>query len=842
MNDIFSFYQLISKYQIEIPIIQRDYAQGRNNPKAEDIRKSMVTDLVAAVKGEKKLFFDFVYGRIDENKFIPFDGQQRLTTLFLLHKYIFEKCQSSSTCEYKSNCICEDILLRFSYATRQSSREFCEQLVSNKVIPLDDYYQIIKDEYIRKLADKQEPEAEIEKKVNEYVACKTDWMSSYIKNQHWFFTDWVKDPTIMGMLVMLDEIHNSFRQEVDIDYKPLAERLTSGCSCPITFHFVDMGEHKLSDETYVKMNARGKSLTPFENFKASLEQFLVDKNNEVLLSRLKENVDGKWLDLFWNFVNKDNKDGEKELPDSAMMCFINRHFMNVWRCWYGQNKESDNERFNQRIIADMPLYPTKDDFVSWEIYQNVLDNCGINECLAPIFNIWDKLCDEQNIIYENSQAVWNRRGNKKWNLYEGTKNNDNRRETYPSRVAFYALLRYFEKEKSGTTLAQWMRVVWNIIENSTIDSSDTYQSALSLIDKLSKNCNDIYDALANHFEKFDLGSQYHAQEQLQEEIAKAKQIVNGGSEWENKIIVAEQYAFFKGAIRFLFKDRDGNDSWMDHEDIKGFDIKWKNAQNYFDGNGVKDGEDSDKHYKTNSLLMKSLLAKCDDFDKKIWGHFEFSNDANRWKRILTSNNWRTAVDAIMGTEVTDETTIIFINEVKNQYIKNIVDDGLMNYVCKERPGAWIRSTYHSYHAIWQSGYPSYQIVLNPILSQLKLDITIDYCKMNRIENCRYYKCVDKNVDFKYNNHFFQWWGNPNEKELDVYLMEEKDNRINYKQRHGKINEGRPDNENYYCFRVTKEMEENTALFTDKLKCLIAQASSEESDKVCCINCQNKICE
>ena len=36
MNDIFSFYQLISKYQIEIPIIQRDYAQGRNNPKAED--------------------------------------------------------------------------------------------------------------------------------------------------------------------------------------------------------------------------------------------------------------------------------------------------------------------------------------------------------------------------------------------------------------------------------------------------------------------------------------------------------------------------------------------------------------------------------------------------------------------------------------------------------------------------------------------------------------------------------------------------------------------------------------------------------------------------------------
>ena len=40
------------------------------------------------VKGKKILFFDFVYGRFDNYKFIPFDGQQRLTTLFLFHKYV----------------------------------------------------------------------------------------------------------------------------------------------------------------------------------------------------------------------------------------------------------------------------------------------------------------------------------------------------------------------------------------------------------------------------------------------------------------------------------------------------------------------------------------------------------------------------------------------------------------------------------------------------------------------------------------------------------------------------------------------------------------------------------
>ena len=64
----------------------------------------------------------------------------------------------------------------------------------------------------------------------------------------------------------------------------------------------------------------------------------------------------------------------------------------------------------------------------------------------------------------------------------------------------------------------------------------------------------------------------------------------------------------------------------------------------------------------------------------------------------------------------------------------------------------------------------------------------------------------------------------------------------YKTRRDPIKEGRPDNENYYCFRITKEMEENTALFTDKLDCLIAQAESNDSEKLICKNCQEKICE
>jgi len=882
MNDIYSFYQLISKYRIEIPIIQRDYAQGRDNVKAADVRKSLVGKLVNTVENENEtLFFDFVYGRVDGDKFIPFDGQQRLTTLFLFHKFVFEKCQSVSDCRHKGNCICKDILGRFSYATRQSSREFCEKLVKHDVIPDNAYRKLLEENYKSRL---KEDDKEKDEKTKNYIDSIDNWIYRFITNQPWFYPDWQKDPTVMGMLTMLDEIQNQMKGKDR--FKNYAEKLTSGCNCPITFHFVDMGEHKLSDETYVKMNARGKQLTPFENFKASLEQYIEEKKKEDegkqktyddLLNRLKgqydetsntyTGIDGTWLELFWEVKNVGGT--EKELPDTLMMSFFNRHFMNVWRCWFVQHQNADNDKINRKIIDEMPLYPTKDDFVSWDVYNEILNKCGVEECLIPIFNIWDILC-EKRFNYNNCcQAVWNRgtsvEEKKLWNFYTGITNNNNR-ETYPSRIAFYALLKFFKEndENSSETLARWMRVVWNIIENSTIDSSDTYHAALRLIEKLSNKSHNIYDALANHVDDFDLKGQYHAMEQVAEEIAKAKQIVDearkpreykgsnkkqDGSNyqtWEEIIEDAEKYAFFKGAIRFLFQDENGNvtqDSW------NSFDKKWGNAKEYFDEYGVKDGLDPDKQYKTNSLLMKSLLANCDDFEHKIKNHFEFSNDAVRWRRILTSDKWRDAVDKVLSTTITKEITEKFVGETEISFIKNIIDDGLMDYICNEMSGAWIRSTYHGYHAIWQSGYPANQIVLNPILSKLQFEGKISYRNTegrdSTIPNCRYYKCFDKNVDFKYRfndkYYYFNWWGNPNKEELDVYLTEDNWPDYKYKKKPDP-NTDKTDEDSYYCFRVTKEMEENITLFTNELERLIAKAGTSDSEKLICENCQEKICE
>lgn len=68
--------------KIVIPIIQRDYAQGRLDPEVNRVRKRFLEALYKAVT-EQPIVLDFVYGDIDtDGVMTPLDGQQRLTTLF----------------------------------------------------------------------------------------------------------------------------------------------------------------------------------------------------------------------------------------------------------------------------------------------------------------------------------------------------------------------------------------------------------------------------------------------------------------------------------------------------------------------------------------------------------------------------------------------------------------------------------------------------------------------------------------------------------------------------------------------------------------------------------------
>ncbi|WP_156499762.1 DUF262 domain-containing protein, partial [Oleiphilus sp. HI0061] len=119
-----TFWKLLDVYDVEIPIIQRDYAQGRDSDKAAEIRKGFVRHLFDMINDTSRSEdLDFIYGSVRDDSLILLDGQQRLTTLFLLHWYLSTGA-SQVECANKK-------LSRFRYETRVSSREFLQSLLKN---------------------------------------------------------------------------------------------------------------------------------------------------------------------------------------------------------------------------------------------------------------------------------------------------------------------------------------------------------------------------------------------------------------------------------------------------------------------------------------------------------------------------------------------------------------------------------------------------------------------------------------------------------------------------------------------------------------------------------------
>ena len=133
MQNKYTFWKLLKENYIQIPIIQRDYAQGRDEDKVVRIRDKFLSTLYTMIKNDdKSIDLDFVYGKVkkieDKSVFIPLDGQQRLTTLFLLHWYLAPRDNENKIKEEYRN-----LLEKFTYETRITSRDFCNELVSEQL-------------------------------------------------------------------------------------------------------------------------------------------------------------------------------------------------------------------------------------------------------------------------------------------------------------------------------------------------------------------------------------------------------------------------------------------------------------------------------------------------------------------------------------------------------------------------------------------------------------------------------------------------------------------------------------------------------------------------------------
>lgn len=275
--------------KIEIPKIQRDFAYGRTDKKNERKRNNFLDSLFDAVSG-KPITLDFIYGDIKENVLTPLDGQQRLTTLFLLYWYASKK---ENVAENEIG-----FLKCFSYETRPSARKFCESITTK-----------------------------------DFVLEYDKTLSEQIKDKNWFPLEWQHDATISSMLVMLDAIQEKFA---------CAEALFTKLD-NISFYFLPIEDMGLTDELYIKMNSRGKPLTQFEHFKAEFEKQLKLADEE-LAKRIGAKIDREWTDLLWQYRDSGVGDDSDNTTDDEFL----RYFIFICNiiCYKNGGSPKTSDEFN----------------------------------------------------------------------------------------------------------------------------------------------------------------------------------------------------------------------------------------------------------------------------------------------------------------------------------------------------------------------------------------------------------------------------------------------------------------------------------------------------------------
>jgi len=753
-----TFWEFLNNHKIEIPIIQRDYAQGRLGK--EKLREKFLTDLKNALDTGKTLKLDFVYGNVENDgnnetaRLNPLDGQQRLTTLWLLHWYIAFKA-GNITDEVKA------IFKKFTYETRSSSREFCEKLAD---------FDIVSNEQSNKN------------------------ISEIIQDQTWFYSGWKQDPTIQSMLNMLsgtpikdkkgddikDGIEEIFKDCTKEDFLKYWDLLKSP-SCPIIFYYLDIKNLNMSDDLYIKMNARGKQLTNFENFKAEFENYFKEKNESDETKPFSNKIDTTWTDFFWKFRSNDSR------IDEIYYAFINRYFLNCLLTAKNKNEtNSDNYSFNANVLENNRSFKylygengndSNVQFTSFDSYKNIIETFGYTDFIKNFDTLLDNLIDafkdkNKDDINNKFLPSWAENNGYKFSFIPIYKeNNSISTITQQQRVVFYAMCRYFEEGKyEENSFNKWKRVVWNIVENANIVNIQSMINTMREIDKLSKDSHNIYDKLKN----LDIKNTGILYEQLKEEKEKVNKILEPG--WESKIIEAEKYAFFHGSIRFLFRFRTNPDTY----DWSKFDMRFEKAKKYFFEKVVQDGKSSRvdngvmEDYKNESILLRALISKFEKIE-----HFQeiiYDNSADTWKKILTNANLSEIINVFFDIEdVLNIDFYSFESQIEdNERLKNFQNDLCKSTITKSiAPNSYLHFNYNKYSLFPYNTKSQLKIFVlgdkrNEVFDKLEREkivqvdnerkVVTKYFTIQNYENViidrYYYKCWDI---------YFSLYNKPNEK-------------------------------------------------------------------------------
>ena len=622
--------------KVEIPMIQRDYAQGRikeyNKEKQaiiNDTGSRFLRAIFNALKTNSEMELEFIYGSVDvrpgskkkadEYVYVPLDGQQRLTTLYLLYWYMGMRELDSNNDEREELL---NILSKFTYLTRSSSRIFCECLCNlDKIKGID---------------------------------LSSNTPSKQIENCPWFYKEYKKDPTVKSMLAMLDHINSLYNAEQveGAAYLPRLENLK--------FYVFPLNKYKLTEDLYIKMNARGKQLSGYENFKADLINWMKSKNNperegfcsdvEYRGRRMKyymafaQKIDNEWTDIFWNVIK--NNEEENKVVDGMFMRFLMRFFFNERILKLKEDNTPDESTEYDKVVkyfygesgSDAKITYNSNDF------DDIYSHCLSYDSIRKIEVFLDRIQGHLNIINAQFSPSWQK---DKENAFYSLKIN------WQERIIFHAIFKYFYSVETFNEIhfRDWTRVAWNFVADPTIRNFKDNVGALKFIDELSKYSEDIINYLAQEGAE---GKRF--KDQFAEEHIKAI-LVNTDPEWRDLLVESEKLPILKGRISFLLSNG-----------------KNTTKEEYNTGQHIAKCI-IPKSNETDYRWIQAILAHVDKYDFGKDG-LVLSNERDNWKTIL-SGGLKHATQALIrniaeqidtaSLEITDENVFNLMNNIIEAY-------------------------------------------------------------------------------------------------------------------------------------------------------------------------------
>ena len=271
-NEEYTLMEIFSpNNKIIIPDLQRDYCWGGNKEKLVPKFIENIIEIFSKRKDEG-ITLGLLYGYEEPKNHIQLcDGQQRITTLFLLLGMLNRKTGYL----FKNYLMSEegDKEPRLQYAIRESTLYFMSDLVH-------DFF------------------------------CKDGIFDiDEIKKQNWYFEEYNLDASIKSIIYALKEIYNILEEKKILyqDYENFGNFILRN----LKMIYYDMINRKQGEKTFVIINTTGEPLTVTENLKPILIGNINDEEMRKLYSNIWEYRE-KW---FWERKGEKNKTADNGIKE-----------------------------------------------------------------------------------------------------------------------------------------------------------------------------------------------------------------------------------------------------------------------------------------------------------------------------------------------------------------------------------------------------------------------------------------------------------------------------------------------------------------------------------------------